>query len=1071
MKPYHKLWAYPIGIIVVAGIGAGSFCLLRAATNAYHAGYPASAFSLGGWLISFLIYGIVGIAGIAVIWTGWSWLLSRKTGRSFSDCLREDAATFAPCGMLLCAWLSRLPIERPLLTAFSASWLWLAAAVMCICYLKALQWPSNHSQTPQPRRRLLIALAAISVIVYGFSGRHVLLRAGFGGDEPHYLLITHSLVQDHDVKISNNYRQQDYKAFYSSDVTAHVSIAKDGTRYPGHPLGLPLLLAPAYALFGAKGAIGMMVIFGALLGLQIYLLAFEVTASPRLALLLWFLMSFTPPILLYSSKIYPEIPSALLLITTYREFRACRLTYRSAVLAGLALAMLPWMHQRMILPTLLLAGFGLWQSIPVIRRSLRPKQAWRCVTLFAAALVVSLGMMAVYYFTIYGNPLPTAPYDSVGVKQVFSLRVLLREGLLGHLFDQEAGLLIFAPHYLFALPGLLLLFRQRCAQAVWLALCILSIYVPCGGFEQTWRGGWSPVSRFMVALLPLLVTPLSVCLNSRISRVYHLLFGFFALISLFWSVQFATAPLLAIMHGTGRNTLFQQRLPLSWLSNYLPSFPANLPHEYVIIAFWTLLCAALAVGAYRSALSEKPPRRSPLLAFYGVIIGSTLLLAALIPRMIGQVTLTPSSDNQQKHEFLAQLIGTDNADFPPIAQLAEILRFEYLSSPKRGEVNNRGERIIVSGPWELFPPGKYTALFDVSADPPQKQADRIVSFEISAKQGTQVFASRSLQGEEVEASGTRQQIVLPFELPDVIPDLETRVYFHNIAEVVVHKIVIAPNITELYYNAGLMAFEAGQARRAEMLWQQAGSDGKHALACYQLARLKQDTGQWDESRRWLERALAFQPDFADAQYRLGIAYQEMKQDKEAQAAFEEAVRLLPTHLDAWQRLQQLAQQTSNSAFAQQAAQRIEQLYQPEHRLSINLGNHIELAGYSIRQSAPDSVTLDYWWKALSPMSANYLLFTHFTQWGRIRVQYDDFLTAVLPETGETVPHPTTTWQIGEVVHTRVTLPVAQGAYTLSFGLWEPQYTQARLHALPSSPRLVPLRIPDAVTLGAVAVRE
>lgn len=1066
MQTVHKSWGHSASIIIFAGIGAGSFGLIRAATAAYRAGYPASAFSFGVWLVSFLLYGMLGTAIIAAIWVGWSLLLSRKTGRSFSDCLRADAATFAPCGVLLCAWFSHLSVEFPVFAAFSASWLWLAAAVMSTCYLKALQWPSNRPQVRQPRHRLLVALAVISVIVYGLLGRHVLLRAGFGGDEPHYLLIAHSLVHDHDLKISNNYRQQDYKTFYTSGLTAHVSIAKDGTRYPGHPLGLPLLLAPAYALFGANGAIGMMVVFGALLGIQMYLLIFEVTASSRLALLLWALMSFTPPIVLYSSKIYPEIPSALLLITAYREFRACRLTYRSAILSGLALAMLPWMHQRMILPALLLAGFGLWQCIPAIRRTLRLKRAWRCAALPVISLFLSLGVMGAYYFMIYGNPLPTAPYSSVGVNQVFSLRVLLREGLLGHSFDQEAGLLLFAPYYLFALPGLLLLFRQRRAEAVWLALCILSIYVMCGGFDQTWRGGWSPASRFMVALLPFLVTPLAVCLNSRISRVYHLLFGFFALISLLWTAQFIASPLLAIMRGTGQNTLFQQRLALSWLSAYLPSFPAHLQREYLIVAFWTLLFAALAFGVYRSALSDKPSQWSPLIAFYGILISSALLLSTLIPDSNKQASL---GDNRQKHEFLVQLLQARNTDFPPLPKLAETLRFEYLNTPKRSEVNAHGERTIVSGPWELFPPGKYTALFDVSAELTQAAEKRVVSFDISAKHGAQVFASRSLRGGDFETSGTRQQIALPFELPDVIPDLETRVYFHNVANVTVYKIRVAPNIAELYYNAGLLALEAGQARRAEMLWQQAGTDGKHALACYQLARLKQDAGQWEESRRWLDRALALQPDFADAQYRLGIAYQEMKQDKQAQAALEEAVRLLPAHLDAWQRLRQFAQQTSNSVLEQQAAQRIEHLYQPEHRLSINLGNRIQLTGYSIHQSTPESVTLDYWWKALSPISTNYLLFTHFTQWGRLRVQYDDFLTAVLPETGEIVPHPTTTWQIGEIVHTRVTLAAAKRIYTLSFGLWEPQYTQERLCVLLPSPRLVPLQIPRAVTLGTVTV--
>lgn len=1068
MNAICKSWIAPLSMLICAGIGAGSFCLLRAETAAYQAGYPASAFSLGVWLASFLIYGALGIAAIAAIWGGWAWLLSLKTGRSFSDVLREDAATFAPCGLLLCAWLSRLPLELPLLTAFSASWLWFAAAVMATGYLKALHWPPRRRQTLQPRRRAIIALAALSVIAHGLLGWNTLIRAGFAGDEPHYLLIAHSLVHDHDLKISNNYRQRDYASFYASDLTAHVSIAKDGTRYPGHPLGLPLLLAPAYAAFGANGAIGMMVVFAALFGVQIYLLAFDVSGSSRLALLIWGLMSFTPPIVLYSSKIYPEIPAALLLITAYRECRARRLTARSAMLSGLALAILPWLHQRMILPTLLLMGFGLWQLIPAVRRSLRPKRAWRCAAFPVLCLFLSLSAMGAYYFMMYGNPLPTAPYSSVGVTQVFSLDVLLREGLFGHLLDQEAGLLIYAPYYAFALPGLLLLFQRQRAEAISLASCVLSIYVPCGGFDQTWRGGWSPVSRFMVALLPFLVTPLCISLNSRMSRVYHLVFGFCALISAFWTVQFAAAPLSALMRGTGQNPVFQQRLALSWLSAYLPSFPAKSLHEYVMIGFWAFFFAALAFGVYRSAQSLRPSQRSPLLAFYGVVITVSLLLSIGVPRLSGLPSLTALSDNQQKHALLEQLIQPTNANLPPISELAGKLRFEYVSSPKRGEVNQQGERMIVSGPWELFPRGKYTALFDISADSPQTKEGRIVSFEISAKQGTQVFASHSARGEDIHASGERQQIALPFELPGVAPDLETRVYFHNVVNVVVHSIVIVPNIAELYYEAGHSAAMEGQASRAETLWRQAGTDGRHALACYRLARLKQDAGQWEESLLWLGRALALQPDFADALYRAGIAEQQTNRFEQARASFEQAVRVLPAHLDAWNSLKELARAANDSAVEQQADAQITRLYQPEHPLSINFANQVEFLGYTLTQREPGSVTLEYWWKALAPMTANYVIFTHFLRWGRVRFQADTFPKTLDLSNGQENERLTSAWQVGEVIHSTITLPVQPGTFAMSLGLWEPEYARQRLPVL-SPLRFVPFSIPNVVKLSAVTL--
>ena len=35
----------------------------------------------------------------------------------------------------------------------------------------------------------------------------------FGGDEPHYLLMTHSLLRDGDLELSNNYERHDFEAY------------------------------------------------------------------------------------------------------------------------------------------------------------------------------------------------------------------------------------------------------------------------------------------------------------------------------------------------------------------------------------------------------------------------------------------------------------------------------------------------------------------------------------------------------------------------------------------------------------------------------------------------------------------------------------------------------------------------------------------------------------------------------------------------------------------------------------------------------------------------------------------
>src|SRR4029453_1396812 len=76
------------------------------------------------------------------------------------------------------------------------------------------------------------------------------------GDEPHYLILTQSLLKDGDLRIENNHAQRDYDEYYPGALRPHSQVrGRDGQIYSIHAPGMPALLVPAFAAGGRDGAV------------------------------------------------------------------------------------------------------------------------------------------------------------------------------------------------------------------------------------------------------------------------------------------------------------------------------------------------------------------------------------------------------------------------------------------------------------------------------------------------------------------------------------------------------------------------------------------------------------------------------------------------------------------------------------------------------------------------------------------------------------------------------------------------------------------------------------------------
>src|SRR5262245_17252272 len=70
------------------------------------------------------------------------------------------------------------------------------------------------------------------------------------GDEPHYLMVTESLLTDHDLDVSNNYEHHDGEWFSRPDLEAfpHARPMRTGAVWSVHDIGVSVAMLPVYAI-------------------------------------------------------------------------------------------------------------------------------------------------------------------------------------------------------------------------------------------------------------------------------------------------------------------------------------------------------------------------------------------------------------------------------------------------------------------------------------------------------------------------------------------------------------------------------------------------------------------------------------------------------------------------------------------------------------------------------------------------------------------------------------------------------------------------------------------------------
>src|SRR5919112_1144862 len=278
----------------------------------------------------------------------------------------------------------------------------------------------------------------------------------YGGDEPHYLLAAESIVEDGDVDVRDEYAERAYSDFYPYELRRHGRTTEGRLNEP-HGIGFPLLIAPAYALAGAKGVELFLAAIAALAVALAYRLALRVVPDPW-ALGAALAAGLSPPFLAYGSAVYPELAAgaalagAALLALRLRE----RVARPDAFACFALLGALPWLGTKFV-------------PAGVVIGAVAVRALWRAPrrTLAVGAVELSLFSVALYVAVneaVYGGPTPYAAdvEGETATDASFPVGYLERAYRLVALFlDREVGLLRWAPVFLLAFAGLWWLWRSR----------------------------------------------------------------------------------------------------------------------------------------------------------------------------------------------------------------------------------------------------------------------------------------------------------------------------------------------------------------------------------------------------------------------------------------------------------------------------------------------------------------------------------------------------------------------------------------------------------------------------------
>ena len=453
------------------------------------------------------------------------------------------------------------------------------------------------------RTTLVVLGCGVALVTMLGIPAHATYGARVTADEPQYLLSALSLGEDLDLDIRDEIEDERYRTFHRVDLDPQTEATAGGALVSPHDPALPVLLAVPMRVGGwavAKATLALAA--GLLAALTAWVAIRRLGVAPRLAIAAVAVFAVSPPLAVYSTQVYPELPAALVVMAVVALATAPSLGRRAGVGVVAGISLLPWLSVKYAPVAAALA------LVVVLRLRRRP----RVVLALVGALAVQGALYLLVHRAIYGgwtvyasgdHFTETGEFSVVGVDPDYVGR---SRRLVGLLVDRQFGLAAWMPAWLLVVPALAALARKRPPWAGALVLPALAGWFVATFVALTMHGWWWP-GRQVVVIAPLLVLVVAWWLPQVRAGVWLLAAGgALGIGSWLWTTIEAIdrRRVLVVDFGDTGNPWYRL-----W-RNALPDGADAVARDDLLTVGWVVVLAAMAAWGWHRATDRRERRRT-----------------------------------------------------------------------------------------------------------------------------------------------------------------------------------------------------------------------------------------------------------------------------------------------------------------------------------------------------------------------------------------------------------------------------------------------------------------------------